>query len=472
MSTPSAMSFLLCLTLLLTYISQTQSFTNVYPKIKPEEYESSGHQPLILTPLIKQGRIKEAQSAASVVFSDLRQVNSFAAYLTVNEQFNSNLFFWFFPSQIDYANAPVILWLQGGPGATSLLGLFTENGPFVVTPKEKLTMRKYSWTYSHSVIYIDNPVGTGYSFTDDGGYSQNETVIGENLYKALLQFFQLFPELQHNAFFVSGESYAGKYVPAVCHTIHKKNPGAAQKINLKGLSIGNGLSDPINQLRYGEYLYQIGLIDSNVKKMIIKAEIKGIEYIQKGDYVSAFRIFDDLLNGDLNNHSSLFKNVTGFNNYFNYLIADSADPSYMGKFIQRSDVRSAIHVGDAIFNGQNELVEKNLVTDIMRSVKDWVSELLSHYRVLIYNGQLDIIVAYPLTVNYLKNLNFSGAEEYKTAQRYPWRMGNDIAGYVKVAGNLTEVMVRNAGHMVPTDQPKWALDLITRFTRNKPYHNV
>ncbi|KAB0794557.1 hypothetical protein PPYR_11396 [Photinus pyralis] len=462
----------LCVTLLLlTCILQTHSITNMYPKIESELYRGGSGEPLILTPLIKQGRIKEAQHAASVSLNDVKQVKSYAAYLTVNEQFNSNLFFWFFPSQLNYANDPVILWLQGGPGATSLIGLFTENGPFIVTPQQTLTPRKYSWTYGHSVIYIDNPVGTGYSFTDDGGYSQNETVIGENVYRALLQFFQLFPEIQRNPFFITGESYAGKYVPAVSYTIHKKNPTATQKINLQGLSIGNGLSDPINQLRYGDYLYQIGLVDTNVRKHMLNMEIKGIKYIQHEDYANAFRVFDDLLNGDLNNHTSLFKNVTGFDNYFNYLFAENDDSSYMGKFIQRSDIRSAIHVGGAKFNGQNELVEQNLITDIMRSVRDWVSELLSHYRVLIYNGQLDIVVAYPLTVNYLKNLNYSAAREYKTAARYQWRMGKEIAGYVKVAGNLTEIMVRNAGHMVPKDQPKWALDLITRFTRNKPYHN-
>jgi hypothetical protein len=51
--------------------------------------------------------------------------------------------------------------LQGGPGASSLFGLFTENGPFSVNSKYYLKLRKYSWTKTHSVIYIDNPVGTG-----------------------------------------------------------------------------------------------------------------------------------------------------------------------------------------------------------------------------------------------------------------------------------------------------------------------
>lgn len=458
--------------LILTCISYSSCFTNVYKNIQQEVINGDPGQPLILTPYIKQGKIKEARAAAEVKFNGLESIKSYAAYLTVNQEYNSNMYFWFFPSQTNYKNAPVLLWLQGGPGATSLIGLFTENGPFEITRNENIIPRKYSWSQTHSVIYIDNPVGTGYSFTNVGGYAQNETKVGADLYNALLQFFQLFPELQKNDFFVAGESYGGKYVPAVSYTIHKNNPTAKQRINLKGLSIGNGLSDPVNQLKYGEYLYQIGLIDTNVKSLVQSYEAKGIQYIKNKEWIKAFKLFDELLNGDLNNRSSLFKNITGFDNYYNYLVSDDTSGSmdYMGKFIQRTDIRQAIHVGNATFNGVNQIVEINLMADVMQSVAPLVSELLNHYRVLIYNGQLDIIVAYPLTVNYLKNLQFSAADVYKTAQRYQWHVGQDLAGYVKHAGNLTEVLVRNAGHMVPTDQPLWALDLITRFTRSKRFY--
>lgn len=101
----------------------------------------------------------------------------------------------------------------GGPGASSLFGLFTENGPFEVTKSGKVKARKYSWNVNHNVIYIDNPVGTGFSFTDkDEGYAKNQIDVGENLYSALVQFFTLFPDLQPNDFYATGESYAGKYV--------------------------------------------------------------------------------------------------------------------------------------------------------------------------------------------------------------------------------------------------------------------
>ncbi|CAH1378645.1 unnamed protein product [Tenebrio molitor] len=447
-------------------------FPNVYGKIKQEEVGDNPGLPLILTPFIEQGKIKQALTAAEVHFNGFKGIKSYAGYFTVKKNFNSNMFFWFFPSQTDYANAPVVLWLQGGPGATSLIGLFTENGPFTVISQQGLKLRKYAWTESHSVIYIDNPVGTGFSFTDSDGYCQNETQVGEDLYTALQQFFLLFPELQKNDFFVAGESYGGKYAPVIAYTIHQRNPDAKVQINLKGISIGNGLIDPVNQLNYADYLYQIGLIDSNTQAMIHKIQQEGIDQIKNKDWAKAFQTFDDLLVGDLNNHSSLLKNITGFTIYFNYLY--TVDPSseliYMEKYIRRDDVRAAIHVGNATFHVEDQEVKINLLAGIMQSVTPWVEELLDNYRVLIYNGQVDIIGAYPMTVNSLQNLNFSAAAEYKTAQRYQWHVDDDLAGYVKQAGNLTEVLVRNAGHMVPTDQPKWAFDLISRFTRNKPFH--
>lgn len=456
-------------------VSSGVCLLNLYPKIKqqPVGVTSDPGSPLFLTPFIEKGNIKDALTAANVVFNGFKKLTSYAGYLTVNKAFNSNLFFWYFPAQTNSATAPVVLWLQGGPGATSLIGLFAENGPFSVRNKHGLKLRKYGWTSNHNVIYIDNPVGTGYSFTD-GGYAQNETAVGNDLYNALIQFFQLFPDLQKNEFYVAGESYAGKYVPAVSYAIYKNknNPPANVSINFQGLAIGNGLSDPEHQLKFGDYLYQIGLIDSNTKQLVQNAEAQGIKFIQNQQWSDAFKVFDDLLNGDLNNHTSLFKNATGFTNYFNYLISNDTNPelSNIGSYIQRDDVRAAIHVGNSTFHGvENSEVEKNLMEDVMQSVAPWISELLSNYRVLIYNGQLDIIVAYPLTVNYLQNLNFDAADAYKTADRHQWWVDGDIAGYVKQAGNLTEVLVRNAGHMVPLDQPQWAFDLITRFTYKKPF---
>lgn len=354
---------------------------------------------------------------------------------------------------IEHSAICIVVYLLnlGGPGASSLFGLFTENGPFSISSKQKLVPRKYSWHLNHNLIYIDNPVGTGFSFTDsDDGYAKNEHDVGQNLLVALQQFFLLFPHLQKNEFFITGESYGGKYVPAAGYAIYQdslREDSDKPKINLKGLAIGNGLSDPIHQMNYGDYLYQLGLIDSNGHDLFVNYQNQGINCIKNRDFNCAFDVFDKLINMDQLPEGSLFKNLTGFNIYFNYLKTSDDNVAPLGDFLQKSVTRRAIHVGNNSFHdleGENK-VEEHLKLDVMDSVAVWVSELLSHYPVLIYNGQLDIIVAYPLTENYLKNLLFSGADDYKTAKRYIWRVDNDVAGYAKHAGNLTEVLVRNAG---------------------------
>ena len=128
------------------------------------------------------------------------------------------------------------------------------------------------------------------SFTDkDEGYATNQVQVAKDLYEALRQFFLVFTEVQQSDFYITGESYAGiiiiasihhiwtahacgdsediriwlipgKYVPAISYKIHKMNQDPANvRINLKGLAIGDGLTDPIHQMNYGDFLFQTGL---------------------------------------------------------------------------------------------------------------------------------------------------------------------------------------------------------------------
>lgn len=106
----------------------------------------------------------------------------------------------------------MVLWLQGGPGGSSLFGLFSEHGPYRVAEGGVPQLRPITWANKFSMLYVDNPVGTGFSFTKkDEGYARNQTDVGRDLLEALQQFFTLFYELAHNDFYASGESYAGAY---------------------------------------------------------------------------------------------------------------------------------------------------------------------------------------------------------------------------------------------------------------------
>uniref|UniRef100_A0A182UCJ9 Carboxypeptidase n=1 Tax=Anopheles melas TaxID=34690 RepID=A0A182UCJ9_9DIPT len=469
----------LFLLLSLLIASTSGLFINPYEKLWPRDAtarfaslpnKGNNGEPLLLTPYIEQGRIAEGQKAARVVHSRIRGFESYAGFLTVDKRFNSNLYFWYFPAKANRTTAPLVLWLQGGPGASSLFGLFEENGPFRITADLQAQERPHSWYENHHLLYIDNPVGTGFSFTDsEAGYARNQVQIGEELYSAVVQFLKLFPDLQTRPFYITGESYAGKYVPALGYTIHQKNGNSSNPwVKLAGMAIGNGYSDPVNQLNYGEYLYQLGLIDGNALERFEQDEQAVAACIAKGNYRCAFEIMDDLLDGDANGGGSFFRNVSGFETYYNYLhtAEDPSDAVPLVAFLNLDETRRALHVGDQPFHDLDEtnLVERYLEQDVFESVAPWIAELLQHYRIMFYNGQLDIICAYPMMVNYLQMLQFDGANYYRGVARGTLEFDGEIAAYFKLAFGLVEVLVRDAGHMVPRDQPKWAHRLITAFT--------
>ncbi|CAH1405379.1 unnamed protein product [Nezara viridula] len=413
--------------------------------------------------------ILEGQTAAEVHLPNFN-FTSFAGYMTVNKRYNSNIFFWYIQSEIDPKNAPVVLWLQGGPGSSSLFGLFCENGPITPDKNGRMQISKYAWSNLFNVIYIDNPVGTGFSFTEDEqGYPNNQVEVGKDLHSTLEQFFTLFPHLRKNDFFVTGESYAGKYVPAVAFAIHTANKNNTRKINMKGIAIGDGWTDPENMLLYGDYLYQIGLIDKNARDAFHEKENETRWYIQKGDYTSATKVIDSLILTVYTPYPSFFTNITGFSAYYNYLnVGDESESCDYSTFLLSDQIRNRIHVGNKTYLG-GEVSARHLFDDIGKSVKPWVEVLLENYRVLFYNGQLDIICAYPLTVNFLNHLSWSGSDLYKVAPRKEWFVGGELAGYTKTVKGFTEVLVRDAGHMVPSDQPKYAFDLLSRFVFNKSF---
>ncbi|XP_069067558.1 probable serine carboxypeptidase CPVL [Pleurodeles waltl] len=436
-------------------------------KVSTPTREDPG-KPLFLTPYLESGRIQEARELSLVGQLPGYNVKSYSGYLTVNKTYNSNLFFWFFPAQVEPENAPLLLWLQGGPGGTSMFGLFVEHGPYVVNKNLTLCARKYPWTSHYSLIYIDNPVGTGFSFTDDSqGFAKDQVDVGRDLYSALTQFLQIFPEYQKNDFYATGESYAGKYVPAIGYYIHTHNPTAKVKINFKGMAIGDGLCDPEVMLGgYAEFLYQTGMADEKQKAFVQHQADLGVIYIQQQKWIEAFEVFDSLLNGDTTEYPSYYKNITGCDNYFNFLQCEEpSDQEYFSKFLSLSEVRKSIHVGNLTFNDGSE-VEKHLMSDIMKTVKPWLTVLMDNYKVLMYSGQLDVIVAASLTERFLLTVPWSKVEDYKNAERKYWKVrpsDTEVAGYVRQAGEFYQVIVRGGGHILPYDQPERSFDLIHRF---------
>ena len=150
------------------------------------------------------------------------------------------LHYWFVESQSNPAKDPVILWLNGGPGCSSIDGLLTENGPFRVQSDSKtVTLDKNSWNTLANVLYLESPVGVGYSYYNKNKtFNNTDDTTAQINYLALEDFFKKFPQFSKNPFYITGESYAGVYIPMLAVEMFSRN----STINFKGVAIGNGAS--------------------------------------------------------------------------------------------------------------------------------------------------------------------------------------------------------------------------------------
>ena len=358
---------------------------------------------------------------------------------------------------------PISLWLQGGPGGSSLFGLFVENGPYTLIDVDTAVLKNYTWLGSMSLIYFDNPVGTGFSFTEnDKGYATNEADVARDLYNALGQFFTLFSEYRNNDFYLTGESYAGKYIPAIGSLLHaKKNES---KINLKGVAIGNGLIDPESMIDYSSFLYEISLFNEDQARIGKKYEEAILDDIKNERYAECLKKRYEYMGSNV---QSYFKIVTGLNYFYNMRLSEQPkDQTFFNAYVTQPKARKALHVGTKTFNSERQ-VEQHLEDDICRSSKSELITLMENYKVLLYSGQLDIRVATPFTDSMLSRLKWKGSEEFMQSKRQIWKVDGQIDGYLKKSNKFYFMIIRNAGHILPYDQPKLAFHMIDQFINDK-----
>jgi carboxypeptidase C (cathepsin A) len=144
--------------------------------------------------------------------------------------------------------------------------MWTEHGPFVVQADgATLELNPYAWNTVANVVYLEAPAGVGFSFDASGDYSTGDVRTANDNLQALVQFFVKHPQFAGRAFYISGESYAGHYVPELAEAIIMYNMGvpAAQQINLQGVLVGNGLTqENIDFASTPYYLFNHALVSS------------------------------------------------------------------------------------------------------------------------------------------------------------------------------------------------------------------
>jgi len=388
------------------------------------------------------------------------QQTTYAGFVEVNAQYGAYMYYYFIESQGDPSSDPLVLWLQGGPGCSSLFGAFVENGPVLIDANGTLYNNPWSWNQKANLIYIDQPVGTGYSFVEDyDGYVTNENDVAVELYTTITGFFQLHPEYSKSPFYVFGESYAGKYIPSFSHyvwTQNQKNP--AVYINLKGIGMGDGWVNPYVQTgSYAPYLYSHGLVN----QVEVDAAWASYQTYKALLDIDMWLVADAVGNLLLETLVLAAGDVDVYD--IRYTGGDPTDPigDALTTYLNDPSVRQSLNAGNSTWAECDS--QSGLSSDIDQSVADLLPDLLTTYQVLNYNGDQDLICNYMGTLEWTAQIQWPGQNAYVNAPSQKWMVSNSQAGYYKTAGNLTHILVYGAGHMSPFNQPQNTQDLLYRF---------
>ncbi|KAI2807022.1 hypothetical protein BLOT_008984 [Blomia tropicalis] len=431
--------------------------------------------PLFVTPYIRSGKLLQARESSKVknLQNGFITVESYSGYFTINKEYNSNTFFWFFPAMNGKTDVPLILWLQGGPGASCSVGIFNQHGPFKVDSNLGLQKREVALNKEFAVLYVDNPFGAGFSFTENPlGYAKCQTDIANDLYEMLSQFFQLFNEYKNTSLWIAGESYGGKFATTIAHKIHSMGNDAKELgMNLTGILIGSGFCDPRNMLNYDEMLFQMGYIDDAEREYFKLEQAKIEKLIDNGSYADAFHGFNELIHKSIYGLESHFSRTVGFKSLFDHTSMANTNSKLYCDLLKQKSICKEIHVGGIEFEKDKFQCQKNLIQDFLFSVKPLLETLLdSDYPILFWNGNLDILIAPVITENYLKKLQWKGSNRYYSAGRKILKLDEKsdyVDGYIRNVDNLTFAIIRNAGHLTFLDKPETVIKLMTDFINEK-----
>jgi vitellogenic carboxypeptidase-like protein len=398
-------------------------------------------------------------------------VKSYAGYVTVDKDKENHLFYWFFESQEredDIAETPLIIWLNGGPGASSLAGLFLENGPIHIRNDGSGTIipNLDSWNKEAHLLYWDQPVGAGFSYTDKHGYVNDENELSEQFYIGLQGFFKKHPEYRSCPLYITGESYAGKYIPFIAKKIGEKNEKTIdnpfQHINLQGLAIGDGWMNPKlqthDQIEYG---YCMGFIDTKQRKIVEGIYREFVDCLEKKDMKGAFEKGCKV--------SDTICKCGGHPNIYDVRRWTDAPLDDLKRYLDLPELKKAIHVHPDFkwqFADSSGPVAEHLMNDLMADMTDILPDLVNKYRMLMYTGNFDMSCGFTGTEEILIKMEWKGKSKWRDLDRKVWIKKDagtaKIMGYVKATddGKLMQIVIPNAGHLVPLDMPDVSRDMI------------
>ncbi|TNV78861.1 hypothetical protein FGO68_gene11668 [Halteria grandinella] len=388
-------------------------------------------------------------------------------------------------SKHDAKRDPVIIWFNGGPGCSSLMGWAQEHGPYVIEDGgSDFFKNNYSWNKEATVIYLESPAGVGFSicpipeecnFDDDSAAEDN--------FIALLNLFSMkFPELQGNDLWLAGESYAGIYVPYLVRLIDQyniQNPSNDFKPNLKGFILGNPLTDLTFDIYPAavELLYQHAMLDrdtyygikdqctTDVWQHFRNARGSCLEYIrtfyQLYRKINIYDIYKRCYTNTLQSDPSspdgrYFNTVEDFTPFITERMENMSDGllqkggqscTYDDKvvnYFRDEKVRKALNIPEGA--PQWRICQKLSYQQCDTGSIDIYDEIKERYRILIFSGNTDGAIPTIGTLNWIQSLNWDVSESWR-----PYFVNGQLAGYTesRLNSNFVFASIHGTGHMAP-----------------------
>jgi serine carboxypeptidase-like clade I len=448
---------------------------------------------LFFTLILQSSAAPASDLVTNLPYYNYTKSRLFSGYLQLKSAPQNQLHYVFVESQKSPASDPLVLWLNGGPGCSSLLGFVQEHGPLVFKENSiEFEENDYSWNKEANMIYLESPVGVGFSKGLYDSYNDDQTA-NDNL-DALLKFLSIFPEYKKNKFYITGESYAGNYIPYLARAVLNYNKQTSDKINLKGILIGNGVAD----LRYDmdntlyDFAYEHGLYGIELREQFLATCKRPLDITDE----KCNAILDKILtNLESVNIYDIYRNCYFDSQGTNYGVKnkkypftpflrlklqkfgpndngvteedklrllnteESSDKKNVKEsppcsddkgpmwFFGQTAVKQALHVDVNIqFSFCNDTVHERYIWPEIGSVLLYPELLNAGLRVQFYSGDTDMAVPYTGSQKWIDNLKMDVLTPYRD-----WSIKTGVtAGYVvEYKTGFTFVTIKGVGHMVP-----------------------
>ncbi|OSC99240.1 alpha/beta-hydrolase [Trametes coccinea BRFM310] len=419
-------------------------------------------------------------------------VGQLSGYIDVGT--NMSMWFWFFEARHDPENAPFTLWINGGPGTTSMEGVFQENGPCHVNPDgETTTLNPYSWNNISNIIYIDQPIGTGFSY---GTIDVNSTFAAAPVVWTAFQVLfesKEFAKFQSREFVFATESYGGHYGPEFVTYFDEQNAMIrsgqlkGEYINVSALMINNGWYDPLIQneayVQFATFAPGYGQLQSDEVLAQLNQSFYGSGGCQEQERACYAA-------GESPESNGICARADAFciENVFTPAVGDrdSLDlrqngsslnpfpPEFFIDFLQNATIMERIGAKTPFMDVSIAVeLQFNSTGDDARSLLPQLAALAnSKLKILVWAGDADINCNWLGVHHSMLAMDWYGNE---TLHRTPFKNmtihGKSVAAIQNV-DNFSFARVYEAGHQVPAFQPEASLEIFSQIVRKEQLHSI